>query len=431
MKLVLFSYVWPEPYSSAAGTRTLSILKALKDAGWKISLISPSASNPAKDLAQGLGYDCFEAQANDSGVQDLLKQIDPDYVIFDRFVLEEQFSFHVKIAIPNAMRIIDTQDLHFLRISRQQALSESKPIAQIVANQFTWNQELVLRELAAIYRSDLSLIISPFEYKLLTNTFQIPEQLLEITKLSVPREDTKPPSFNERANFVFMGNYRHPPNHDGILWFCQKIWPKIRASLSNAEVHLYGAYAPKEISALHDNSSGIIFRGTAEDAQSTFSSYRIALAPLRFGAGIKGKIADSWAVGTPCIATSIGAEGIDNTDVWNHTIADTEEDFAHKCIEIYSDENLWLTTHNKLSDAFRNNFDCSNNASKILGDLLKLKENISSRRERNFVGQILWREQFRSTEFFSRWIELKNKDRAAGPNGKYPTARNGGSQPKP
>lgn len=408
-KLVLFSYVWPEPESSAAGVRTMALLQAFKSANWQITVLSPCAANAARTRLENFGVACHAVTANDSSIQELLKNLAADFVIFDRFVLEEQFGFHVAAACPTAVRIVDTQDLHFLRHSRELALKNKMPLTQIFANQIPWDEKAVLRECASIYRSDLTLLLSDFEISLLTNDFKIPAQILELTSFSFAPEMTELPTFSERKHFAFIGNYRHPPNHDGVLWLVNELWPTIHQKLPQTELHLYGAYPPKEISALHNPGKGIHFKGPCESAQRVLSTYRVNLAPLRFGAGIKGKIADGWCAGTPVVSTPIGAEGMGDPTAWGGLVADSTQSFCDAAAALYTEEALWQKCTAQGRTILRERFEPSRNGAKLIAKLLDLKQNLAAQRQQNLVGRILWREEARSTEYFSRWIELKNR----------------------
>src|SRR4051812_23220194 len=138
-----------------------------------------------------------------------------------------------------------------------------------------------------------------------------------------------------------IGNFRHPPNPDGIRWLKARIWPRIRAALPGAEVHIYGAYPSREMMELDAPADGFRVRGPVASAVETLEKYRVALAPLRFGAGIKGKILDAWAAGTPVVTTPIGAEGMMANDAPEGAIAGDEEAFARAAIRLHTEGPAW------------------------------------------------------------------------------------------
>src|SRR5690606_11437082 len=223
---------------------------------------------------------------NDPSFDDFIKELNPETVVFDRYVTEEQFGWRVSENCPNTLKILDTEDLHFLRKAREEAVKAGKPISD--ANLFS---ETAKRELASILRCDLSLIISEYEMELLQNTFKISSEILYYLPFLVENssEEKAIPSFEERQNFLAIGNLLHAPNVDSVLQL-KEIWPEIRKQLPNTEVHIYGAYAPQQILQLNNKKEGFIIKGWAENAESVMKTYRLQLAPLRFGAGLKGKL---------------------------------------------------------------------------------------------------------------------------------------------
>lgn len=405
ISLVIIGYVWPEPVSSAAGVRTWQIINAIqKLTNWKITFLSPSKENSFSDALKNRGIAIHMVSANDSSFDALIRSLAPNFVIFDRFVLEEQFGWRVKEQCPDAMRIIDTQDLHSLRRAREKAFLEKATVEYF--------SEDFLRELASMYRSDSSLIISDFEKTLLEEKFQLTSSLLYLLRFFYDDKTERTNlSFEDRKNFLFLGNYRHPPNHDAALWLCQEIWPSIFAKLPSAALHLYGAYAPKNISSLHNPSKGIHFMGHAPDQYESFSQYRVNLAPLRFGAGIKGKISDAWLVHTPCISTSIGAEGMGYKDgqPWGGIMADEVDNFSTAACELYTNEKLWQSCSERGDQLMQDLFSFEKVAPAFIQHLIELKQNFSGRRKNNFIGQMLWHHTMQSTKYMSRWIEEKNK----------------------
>jgi len=411
--IIFIGYVWPEPVSSAAGIRTLSLLQAIQKfkPHWKIHFLSPAKDNSFAAALRALNVSTHTIAANDPIFDSLIKTLKPTHVLFDRFVLEEQFGWRVKENSPEALRIIDTQDLHFLRRAREAAFQSKSPLELKTEDSY--------REIAAIYRSDSSLIISDYEMRLLMENLHIPSNLLELTRFFYPA--TNAFLTQEKKHFVFIGNYRHPPNYDAVFWLCKEIWPKIYQKLPHAELHLYGSYPPKEVSMLHDPNHGIHFFGPAKDQYKCLAQYRINLAPLRFGAGIKGKISDGWHVGTPCVSTNIGAEGMGYADneAWAGLVANTTDEFATASISLYEDQFLWQNCAKECPPIMEKLFSFPTNASQFIHHLEKLWEEKNERRQKNFIGQMLWHHTLQSTKYLSRWIEEKNNHINTKKEGKH------------
>jgi glycosyltransferase involved in cell wall biosynthesis len=399
--LVFIGYVWPEPVSSAAGVRTISLVEHALAAGAKVSFLSPSKRNRFSEALEALGVSTFEVAANDSKFDELIAELGPDAVIFDRFVLEEQFGWRVFSACPKAFRLVDTQDVHFLRKARERVLN---------GEALNFSGDEVLRELSAVYRSHKTLVLSDFELELLTKEFKVPQDRLEYLPMCFGDIKETPKIFSDRQGFVFLGNYRHPPNLDAAAWFLDKVFPLVRQRLPGAETHFYGAYPPKEITDRHKPDKGIFMHGLASEELTELENYRVNLAPLRFGAGIKGKIADGWRFGLPTVSTAIGAEGMHLETAFGGLIADTSESFADACIALHEEEKLWEELRMIGRETLTRKFSRAENAhrfTEIIATGLKDREKLE---RDNTLGRILWWNQHRSTEFFSRWIEAKNKN---------------------
>ncbi len=400
---LLIGSVWPEPLSSAAGWRTTGLIELFEDLGWKVIFTSSARENSAMEALSSRGIPIFSSQLNDSSWDDRLRAIQPELVLMDRFVTEEQFGWRVQSLCPNALRILDSQDLHFLRRARQRGEALSPHL-----------QSDALRELASIYRSDCTLILSSFEMGLLTQDYGVPAELLMHLPFFYSPHRPAARSYGERAHFCMIGNFRHPPNYDGVFWFKKELWPGIRKQLPQAEVHLYGAYPPREIMDLDEPKSG--FRvlgpipGPREKLWPVLSQYRVNLAPLRFGAGIKGKVSDGWLCGTPAASTSIGAEGMTDGSDWGGLITgrDDAEAFIQNSVRLYQEASLWHQAQSQGYRLLKTLFDRDHHALRFQETLRHLEENRGLNRGKNKVGQILWHQSLRSTEYFSRWIEQKN-----------------------
>jgi len=210
-----------------------------------------------------------------------------------------------------------------------------------------------------------------------------------------------------------IGNFRHPPNADAIEWMKKEIWPKIRAELPAAELHVYGAYPPKEMMGASDASQGFIVKGPAVDSIETLSNYRALLAPLRFGAGLKGKIADAWAAGTPVVTTPIGSEGMEVHGEFAGLVAPFAADFVKATVRLgrgnaESDQlALGLTKFGTV--ALSRIFNWEERAKEWINALTTTVGELKSNREKNRMGEILRYEAFQSKRYLSKWIEEKNK----------------------
>ena len=228
MKILWICFVWPEPDSSAAGTRTIELLNILKNAGHEIRVCSPCQPNSYKEALSNLGFITEYQAANDSRFDTFIEQYQPDIVFFDRFVIEEQFSWRVRQYCPDALRVLDTIDLHSLRRARQRKVQEGLDARELSIPDL--QSEDAIREIAAIYRSDLSLIVSDFEIEFLQRNYNLSDSLLALCRFSSSKLEIVP-SFEERCHFVSIGNFNHAPNIDSIKVLQENIWAEIKVRL--------------------------------------------------------------------------------------------------------------------------------------------------------------------------------------------------------
>jgi glycosyltransferase involved in cell wall biosynthesis len=156
--------------------------------------------------------------------------------------------------------------------------------------------------------------------------------------------------FSLRRDILFIGSFQHSPNVDAVLFFAREIFPLVKAQLPEIRFYVIGDKAPPEVVALADES--VVITGFQPDVGAYFDNIRLSVAPLRYGAGVKGKINQSMGLGVPVVATSLAVEGMFLTDREDVLIGDTPEDFARALIDIYGSEELWqLVSKNALAKA--------------------------------------------------------------------------------
>ena len=399
--LLIIGTVWPEPNSSAAGSRMLQLIDLFLELEYRVSFASPTLKTEyAFDLREK-GISCYDIKVNDAAFDEWIKTINPTHVMFDRFMMEEQFGWRVAEQCPETLRILDTEDLHCLRKARQACFKAKSTFTIDYLKSF----ELTKRELASIIRSDLSIMISPFEINLLKAEFQIPDSKLIHLPFLVKEHRTTYKSFQERAHFMTIGSFRHEPNVDSVEYLKKEIWPLIRKQLPDVEMHVYGSYPKQRISQLHNPKEGFIIKGWADNAHQVVESSRVMLAPLRFGAGQKGKFIDALCTGTPSITTSIGAEGMDVESDWCGYIEDHPNKIAKKAIELYQNQEEWQVMQSKASAKLKR----ISSLEKYLPQIKSRLESLS-RESLPFYMEVLNYHSFKNSRFMSKWIEEKNSD---------------------
>ncbi len=408
-KLLIIGFVWTEPKSSAAGSRMMQLIEVFQSQNYQITFVSPCAKNDNAFDLKSIDVKTYSIELNNSSFDSFVKELNPDVVMFDRFMMEEQFGWRVTEQCPNALKILDTEDLHCLRKGRQQAFKDNN----LFDKSYLFN-DIAKREIASIYRSDLSLIISETEIHILKTQFKVDESLL--TYLPFVLENVKEktisnfPKFEDRQHFITIGNFLHEPNYNGVLYLKEIIWPLIRKELPKADLYIYGAYTPQKVNQLHNKKEGFIVKGFAEDVNEVMQQAKVCLAPIRFGAGLKGKLFDAMQNGTPCITTTIGAEGVygdlaPNGFIENNTVA-----FAEKAVALYLENHLWNKKQQNGFKIINQRFSKNEYQKKFIIIVEKAIEKLFEKRKNNFTGQMLQHHTMQSTKFMSRWIEEKNKD---------------------
>ena len=407
-KLLIIGFVWPEPLSSAAGTRMMQLISCFSSEGYTITFASACAKTANAADLQSLGIEQVTIALNDSSFDEFISELQPEIVVFDRFMTEEQYGWRVAEQCPNALRILDTEDLHGLRKGREQAFKDHKPFDYSYLLNDTSK-----REIASIYRCDLSLIISEAELDILTQFFKVDDSLLHYLPFLLEpvseTHNTNLPKFKKREHFITIGNFLHPPNYQSVLYLKKHIWPLIRQQLPSAELHIYGAYASQKVNQLHSDTDGFLIKGYAEDVSEVMQQAKACLAPLQFGAGLKGKLIDAMQNGTPCVMSSVAAEGMLGSLDANGFISDDVDDFVNAAVALYTNKVIWKDAQNKGFQVINTRFQYSDFKSDFIQLVNDLKSILETHRQGNFTGQMLQHHSLQSTKFMSKWIEEKQK----------------------
>ncbi|KDC48475.1 MULTISPECIES: glycosyltransferase [Pseudoalteromonas] len=404
-KVLVIGFVWPEPNSSAAGTHMMSLLNTFRAQNWDVEFATPAQRTEHMVNLDAFGITSQSIALNCDSFDEYVKAYNPDIVMFDRFMMEEQFGWRVDKHCPHAIKILDTEDLQCLRNARHEAFKGER--------EFTisdLHSDIAKREIAAILRCDLNLIISSYEMRLLSSVFKIEPSLLHhlpfMVDLSSLPASTK--TFEQRQHFMTIGNFRHAPNWDAVLHL-QKIWPLIRKQLPKAELHIYGSYPPPKATALNNPKTGFLIKGWADNAFDVMQSARVCLAPLRFGAGIKGKLLEAMIMQTPSVTTNIGAEGMHNDLPWPGKIANTADDFADAAVEMYNNQSDFEQAQQDGNTLLNTLYDKAQLSTALIKKIDSISSDLKAHREKNFTGQMLKHHTMRSTQYMSQWIAEKNK----------------------
>lgn len=322
------------PDRDAGSVTAWFFLKALIELKYDVTFIPDNLQPLGRytDDIRALGVRCLTNKEIWSVEEFLAKAGERlDYVLLYRVHTARLNLPLVKKYAPQAKIVFDTVDLHYLRELRQAELSNDE--ASIKAAQYTKQAEFEMMRAA-----DATIVLSRAEQEIVNkedpsiNVFNIP-LLLDIPGCNTP--------FANRRDIVFIGGFLHQPNIDAIKYFVGDIWPVVKNQLPDANLLVIGSNAPDEISDLGKLDSRIKVIGYVESLDPFFNQCRLTIAPLRYGAGIKGKIGTSSSYGVPCVATTLAAEGMGLVDGVEVLVADGAEQFAEKLIHLYNNEELW------------------------------------------------------------------------------------------
>lgn len=399
MQILIIGKVWPEPKSSAAGRRMLELITFFKTLGEVMFVTSALRTGFEAELA----VDSQLIKLNDDNFNLFLKELNPDIVVFDRFMTEEQFSWRVKEICPNALRVLNTEDLHFLRKARETALNENQSF-----NQINFDAESTYREIASIHKSDLTLFVSDFEFELINKSFAIPNGYLSHFPIFSNGQFSEVKDYVDRKDMVFVGNFLHSPNLDAVRFLKNVFWPLFRNTRKDIAMHIYGAYATQEVLEMNSIKEMFFVHGRADDVFNVMNDARICFAPLRFGAGIKGKIIDAMEAGLPVVTTYVGAEGLSNIDTFPGFISDDIPSQIEFIYQLYDNKEIWEKKQNLGSTLLKLKFNRINYYSNLNSKINFCLSNLTEHRKKSFESNLIQHQSFQNSKYFSKWISEKN-----------------------
>ena len=252
-----------------------------------------------------------------------------DAVVLSRRDFARKHIADVRLNAPQSRIIFDTVDLHFLRENRGAELMDDSELRRKA-------QEKQQLEYDLMNQADETWVVSDVEQQILKEKW--PDKSIQIVSNIVDVPGSVTP-FSLRRDFLFIGGFQHPPNIDAVLFFMEKIYPLVRNRLSDSKFYIIGDKPPPEVVALATDN--VIVTGLQRDVRPFFESVRLSVAPLRWGAGVKGKVNQSMAYGVPVVATSTAVEGMGLSNREDILVADEPEDFARAIIDLYESEELW------------------------------------------------------------------------------------------
>lgn len=337
-RILLIDATTPTPDQDSGSVRYINLVRVLRALGWQCTFFADNRACIPRytEELRALGVEVqFHPWLADPVAFFRERGHEFDAIMLSRHYVARHYVELAREHAPQARLLFDTVDLHYLREQRAAAVEESEALAKQAAA--TREAELDL-----VRRCDVTLVVSPVEQALLAR--EAPDRRVEVLS-NIHEVHGRRAGFQERKDLWFVGGFQHHPNIDAVLWFIAEIWPRVRAELPEANFHVVGSKTPAGIAALAGN--GVQVHGYVEDIAPFLDGIRIAVAPLRYGAGVKGKVNQSMAWGQPVVATPIAVEGMQIEPGREALVADDAADFAAAIVRLYRDPALWL----QLSDA--------------------------------------------------------------------------------
>lgn len=334
-RILVADYRVPRPDVSAGEHATVGILRDLCALGYEVVFL-PNDMVPSP---------CYEAALCSMGMQVVNRESGFEYsahylerhgsefgtFYFIRVDVAETLLPIARRVAPNAKVIFHAPDLYFLRETREAELNNDPAARERALHTRD-------RELAMMRQSDRVVLVSPAEVPVLRGV--LPDTPISVFPvLYAPVVENQRP-YSERKNIFFLGGFGHLPNVNAVQWFAAEVWPHVREALPNVEFHIIGAEAPAAVTAL-ERQPGIKVVGFVPELEPVLETLRVGVAPLQYGAGIKGKVAVTMGAGIPCVCTEIAAEGM---GIENDVHALVENDpfrFAQAIVTLYQDETMW------------------------------------------------------------------------------------------
>jgi O-antigen biosynthesis protein len=311
-------------------------------------------AGPYTRALQSSGVECIYSPFEHS-VERLLRARGREFDVVMLMRLDQGVRYlnSVRANCPQAKVIFNTVDLHYLREERR-AMTDTGMADSAGA------RRMKRLELDVVRGVDLTILISPIERELLAG--EVPDARLCVIPLlrDIPGRG---PGFADRRGAIFIGGFRHPPNLDAILWCCRQIWPKVQGELPDVELSIVGSYPSAEVMNLE--AKGVHVLGYVEDIAPLFARTRLSIAPLRYGAGLKGKVVTSLGYGVPCVVTPVAAEGLGLADGEGIVVAADPDAFAAAVVHIHGHQDDWERLSMAGIEAVRRSFSLDANRPRL------------------------------------------------------------------
>lgn len=379
--------------------RMLEIVRILREAGHTLTFLAYTETAPKyQRILEDLGVECVSdanraLRKSADAMRCFLISHDFEVAILSMYNCYNRYASYIRSALPKCRLVFDTTDLASLRCKRQAEIEGT-------AEAFAYAEQVKAEETAALKDADSIWTVSEEERKLVSDL--IPGSDVRVVG-NIHRIEEVRVGFQERKGLAFIGSYGHAPNIDGVRWFMKYVFPIIKNRLPDVEVSIIGPNPPEDFHEYAKHYAGVRVTGYVEDHRSILSSSRVGIAPLRFGAGVKGKIAEYFCCGLPCVSTTIGIEGMNLIPGKEVLVGDTPEDFAGAVIQAYTNPDIWLGLSESGVEYVMRELSIRAVAPRLLA-AVESASRIKKKKHKAVWGNILW--CIRNPRKLNRWVGL-------------------------
>jgi GT2 family glycosyltransferase/SAM-dependent methyltransferase len=360
-RVLFLDHCTPEPDKDAGSGAVLHLFRILQGLGGKVTFIPEDNYlylEPYTADLQRMGVECLYAPFVTSVKEHLQDAADSyDLILMYRYTTAVRHLPAIRRYAKRAKVVLLDVDLHFLREQREAELRNEPAVRERA-------ERVKRQELAVIKQVDYTMVHSTVERDVLAaECSTCPVAVFGWVADAVGT--TEP--YESRRDLLFVGGFQHPPNVDAVVHFVNDVLPIIRQTLPDVRLYVVGSNPPAAVRELE--SDAVVIKGFVPDLRPLFDTVRAAIAPLRFGAGVKGKVATAMAHGVPSVATRIAAEGMELVPGRDIIVADSPEDFARGVCEVYTNPALWHTVSSAGLAAVQREFS-SSRASAVISSVL-------------------------------------------------------------
>ncbi len=334
-RILIIDAVTPMPDQDSGSLRMVNLMRILRRNGSHVAFMPSNLARVDRytNALQELGIEVLHHPYNHPATLFRERGSEFDAIVLSRHYVAAEIIGLARLYASKARLIFDTVDLHYLRELRAAELEGRDDLTRISA-------KTRVQEIGIMRECDVTLVVSPVEKEILSR--DAPGVAVDVLSNVHEIYGCRKP-FSARRDLLFVGGFQHPPNSDAVTWFVGKILPRVLSAIPDVRLHVIGSKVTDAIHALA--SDHVIVHGFVEDIAPAMDDARISIAPLRYGAGVKGKVNMAMSYGLPVVATPMAVEGMHVKSGEEVLIAETAESYADAIVALYHDEFLW----NKLS----------------------------------------------------------------------------------